>query len=122
MLSTKTFQVLRDGPPASRRVLVVERNGVVEVADDGRSAAPGEATREIAAPDGPFQGRGWLVAQRLDRTRHRIGDEYGCRGRQSAHLRGVDDAVALQVAGLTATGVDGLVAGYDVDDHLRGGP
>lgn len=121
MLAAQAFEVVRDGQPASRRILMVERNGVVEVADNGRPAASGEAAGEIAAPNRSLQRRGRLVAQGLDRTRHRIGDEDGCGSSQLAHLVGVDDAVALHIARLCAVGMKGPVARHYVDDHLRPG-
>ena len=122
MLTAKAFEILRYGQPAGRRILVVERNGVVDVADNGRPATPGKPAGEIPAPDGPFQCRRRLVAQRVGRTRQRIGNEQGRGSGQLTHLLGIDDAVPLQIAGLRPIGMDGLVAGYHVDDHLRPGP
>lgn len=80
LLTAKAFKVFRGGPAACRWIVMIERNRVVEVADLRRPAASGEAAREVAATNRPFECGGRLIAQRLDRAGHRIGDEYACGG------------------------------------------
>jgi hypothetical protein len=116
MLSTKTFEVFQHCPSAGCRILMVERNRVVNIADDGRAATSGEAAGEIPAAHGALQCRRRLIAQRFYRTRQRIGDENRCGVRQSANLLGVDDSVTDQIAGRIAAAVDGLFAGHHIDN------
>ena len=95
MLTAKAFEVFQHCPPAGSRIVVVERDGMVKIADNGWAAASGESAGEIAATDGALECRRWLVAQGFHRTCQRIRDEYGCSFSQSANLLGVDDSVAL---------------------------
>lgn len=100
---------------------MVERNGVVDIADHRRAGASGKAAGQITAAHEPFQPRRRLIAQGLDRTGHRVGHQHRRGGRQPAHLLGIDDPIALQIAGPGADGVDGLFAGHHADDHPRPG-
>ena len=95
---------------------MVERNGVVNVADNGRAATSGEAAGEIPATHRALQRRRRLIAQRFHRTGERIGDENRCGLSQSANLLGVDDSVTLQIAGRATVPVEGLLAGHHVND------
>nr|BBX80223.1 hypothetical protein MFLOJ_40100 [Mycobacterium florentinum] len=75
MLAAQAFEILRHCQPARRRILVVERDGVVEIAHDRRAATSREATGQIPATNEAFQRRGGLIAQRLGRAGDRISDE-----------------------------------------------
>jgi hypothetical protein len=75
MLPAKAFEILCYRESAGSRILVVERNRVVNVADRGRATASEEAAGQIPATDGAFKCRRWLVTQRLHRAGKRIGDE-----------------------------------------------
>src|ERR1700727_2429234 len=121
VLAAKAFEMASHRQPAGRRVLVVERYGVIDVGTGRRAAAAWKSARQIAAPDGTLErGRG-LIMQRCRGAALRIGQpERCCRG-QLADLLGIDDPVALQITGQVALAFDGLLAGYHGDDHLRPG-
>ncbi len=120
MKAAKAFEIRDHRQPTRSRVLMIERDGVVQVAEDGPAAATREAAGQIPTPHRALERRRRLIAQRLGRMVSRIGDtaQRGRRGRQPANLLGVDHPVALQVARLLALAVHGVLTGDHVDDDL----
>src|ERR1700727_508740 len=81
VLAAKAFEIASHRQPAGRRVLVVERNGVIDVGMGRRAAAAWKSARQIPAPDGTLErGRG-LITQCCRGAALRIGQpERCCRG------------------------------------------
>ena len=117
MLSAITGQIPRHRQPTGGRISVVERNRVVNVArttlcdrspgtdtsnPDTGSSAPTPPTADTAAP---------LPASPLGHSTGRIVAHLG----QLADLFGVDDPVALQVAGLITVAGHGVFGGDHID-------
>src|ERR1700759_2254009 len=103
VFSALGVEVVRHGLAAGAWGGVVERDRMVDVSGPRGAIASGKRTRQTADPDPPLDGCRRLVIRGL-RIRHaRLGNQSQRGGfGQGADLLGVDDSVALEVAGLLA--------------------
>src|SRR5947209_7485555 len=121
MLAAKTFEITFHRRAADGRVVMVERDRMIDVTMSCRTAAAGESTRQVSTPDGTLERCRRLIPQCGRGTRLRICQPQRSRRGQFAYLLGIDDAVALQVTRQIALAQDGLLAGDDGDNDLRRG-
>ena len=117
MLSAQTFEIPRDRQAAVAGIGVVERDGVVDVADHRAAVATGEAACHVAHPHPSLHGRARADSAAPRRrltvgssTRRSVASSASC-----ADLLGVDHAVSLDVSGFAAAAKNRLRAGDDVD-------
>ncbi len=68
MLAAYAFEIPWDRQAAVARIGVIERNGVVHIADHGGTVTTGESARQVPHPHPPFDCGAGLVTQRLGRA------------------------------------------------------